>query len=201
MPDRHSPPLSPPLVPQPALESIAFQNVGCSVHGCAAVDELMRNTGSLRRLHLYNNMSGDEGAASIARLAAADHAVRHSSKQASAQNQGSQHPLLLQLLARHGRPRASVLPFGLGVRRLLSRCPAMEDFKMVSSRVGAEGGIALAKGLAAGVPALDGWLLLLPPLPPAAPCCCCCCCCCADCYLCHHTCGLLPFRSNACRYD
>lgn len=52
---------------QPALESIAFQNVGCSVHGCAAVDELMRNTGSLRRLHLYNNMSGDEGAASIAR--------------------------------------------------------------------------------------------------------------------------------------
>ncbi len=26
----------------------------------------------------------------------------------------------------------------------------MEDFKMVSSRVGAEGGIALAKGLAAG---------------------------------------------------
>lgn len=36
------------------------------------------------------------------------------------------------------------------VRRLLSRCPAMEDFKMVSSRVGAEGGIALAQGLAAG---------------------------------------------------
>jgi large subunit ribosomal protein L31/Ran GTPase-activating protein 1 len=37
------------------------------VHGCAALDELMHNTGSLRRLHLYNNMSGDEGAASIAR--------------------------------------------------------------------------------------------------------------------------------------
>lgn len=41
------------------------------MHGCAAVDELMRNTGSLRRLHLYNNMSGDEGAASIARWVAA----------------------------------------------------------------------------------------------------------------------------------
>lgn len=53
---------------QEALESIAFQNVGCSVHGCAAVDELMRNSQRLRRLHLYNNMSGDEGAASIARL-------------------------------------------------------------------------------------------------------------------------------------
>ena len=61
-----STPSAPPPV-QPALESIAVQNVGCSVHGCAAVDELMRNTGSLRRLHLYNNMSGDEGAASIAR--------------------------------------------------------------------------------------------------------------------------------------
>lgn len=53
--------------PQEALESIAFKNVGCSVHGCAALDELMCNTASLRRLHLYNNMSDNEGAASIAR--------------------------------------------------------------------------------------------------------------------------------------
>lgn len=87
------------FVKQEALESIAFKNVGCSVHGCAALDELMCNTASLRRLHLYNNMSDNEGAASIARL--------------------------------------------------LSRCPAMEDFKMVSSRVGHEGGVALAQGLAA----------------------------------------------------
>ena len=55
------------LLLQESLESIAFQNVGCSVHGCAALDELMVNTGHLRRLHLYNNMSGCEGAASIAR--------------------------------------------------------------------------------------------------------------------------------------
>ena len=53
---------------QQALESIAFQNVGCSVHGCAAVDELMQCTGSLKRLHLLNNMSGDEGATSIANV-------------------------------------------------------------------------------------------------------------------------------------
>eukprot|EP00887_Chlorella_sp_A99_P001191 scaffold14.g1191.t1 len=53
---------------QSALESIAFQNVGCSVHGCRAVDELLQNTASLKRLHLLNNMSGDEGAAAIARL-------------------------------------------------------------------------------------------------------------------------------------
>jgi large subunit ribosomal protein L31/Ran GTPase-activating protein 1 len=49
------------------LESIAFQNVGLSVHGCEALDELMPNTASLRRLHLYNNMSGDEGASAIGR--------------------------------------------------------------------------------------------------------------------------------------
>ena len=40
--------------------------------------------------------------------------------------------------------------------RLLSRCPSMQDFKMVSSRVGAQGGIALAQGLAAGGRA-RGW--------------------------------------------
>ena len=85
---------------QTTLESIAFQNVGCSVHGCAAVDEIMQSTTSLKRLHLLNNMSGDEGAVSIANV--------------------------------------------------LARCPAMEDFKMASSRVGAEGGKALAKALTAG---------------------------------------------------
>lgn len=51
---------------QAGLESIAFQNVGASVHGCAALSELLVHTASLRRLHLYNNMSGDEGAASVA---------------------------------------------------------------------------------------------------------------------------------------
>ena len=52
--------------------------------------------------------------------------------------------------SRHARsPRPAAAAPSLR-RRLLSRCPAMEDFKMVSSRVGAEGGIALAKGLAAG---------------------------------------------------
>ena len=83
---------------QASLESIAFQNVGCSVHGCAALDELMQCTGSLKRLHLLNNMSGDEGAASIAKV--------------------------------------------------LSRCPNMEDFKMASSRVGGDGGVALSQALA-----------------------------------------------------
>jgi large subunit ribosomal protein L31/Ran GTPase-activating protein 1 len=84
---------------QEALESLAFQNVGCSVHGCAALEELLVSTHALRRLHLYNNMSGDEGAAHVARL--------------------------------------------------LARCPSMEDFRMVSSRVGAAGGAALAAALAA----------------------------------------------------
>lgn len=34
--------------------------------------------------------------------------------------------------------------------QILSRAPLMEDFRMASSRVGAEGGIALAQGLSAG---------------------------------------------------
>ena len=46
--------------------------------------------------------------------------------------------------------------FSCPPRRLLARCPAMEDFKMVSSRVGAEGGTALARGLAAGAPSGAG---------------------------------------------
>lgn len=88
-----------PRYTQTALESIAFQNVGCSVKACAALDELLAPLSSLRRIALYNNMSGDEGAASIARI------VAHS--------------------------------------------PHMQDFKMVSSRVGPEGGAALADALAA----------------------------------------------------
>jgi Ran GTPase-activating protein (RanGAP) involved in mRNA processing and transport len=51
---------------QKNLKHIAFQNVGCSVHGCAAVNELLVHSGNLRSIHLLNNMSGCEGAASIA---------------------------------------------------------------------------------------------------------------------------------------
>lgn len=50
------------------LEFLSLQNVGCSVHACKAVDELLPADSQLAGLHLYNNMSGDEGAAHIARL-------------------------------------------------------------------------------------------------------------------------------------
>jgi Ran GTPase-activating protein (RanGAP) involved in mRNA processing and transport len=53
---------------QKALKHIAFQNVGCSVHGCAAVDELLVHCSEIRSIHLLNNMSGCEGATSIANL-------------------------------------------------------------------------------------------------------------------------------------
>lgn len=55
---------------QKNLKHIAFQNVGCSVHGCAAVEELLVHCGNLRSIHLLNNMSGCEGAISIAKLVA-----------------------------------------------------------------------------------------------------------------------------------
>lgn len=53
---------------QKALKHIAFQNVGCSVHGCAAVDELLVHCAEMRSIHLLNNMSGCEGATSIANV-------------------------------------------------------------------------------------------------------------------------------------
>jgi Ran GTPase-activating protein (RanGAP) involved in mRNA processing and transport len=55
--------------PGEALEFLALRNVGCSVHACAAVEELVVG-GQLRGLHLYNNMSGDEGAEHIAKVLA-----------------------------------------------------------------------------------------------------------------------------------
>lgn len=53
---------------QKSLKHIAFQNVGCSVHGCAAVNELLVHCGNMRSIHLLNNMSGCEGAISIAQV-------------------------------------------------------------------------------------------------------------------------------------
>jgi hypothetical protein len=49
---------------------VSLQNVGCSVHACAALAELLPPASSLAGLHLFNNMSGDEGAGHIARLLA-----------------------------------------------------------------------------------------------------------------------------------
>ncbi|KAL3151845.1 hypothetical protein ABBQ38_012810 [Trebouxia sp. C0009 RCD-2024] len=53
---------------QPALEQLAFQNVGCSINACTSLAELLQNTQELRNLRLYNNMSDDAGAAAIAKI-------------------------------------------------------------------------------------------------------------------------------------
>ena len=53
---------------QPALEQLAFQNVGCSINACNSLAELVQNAHELRRLRLYNNMSDDAGAAAIAKV-------------------------------------------------------------------------------------------------------------------------------------
>lgn len=86
---------------QASLESLSLQNVGLSIHACRAVAELLPGAAlALRRLQLFNNMSGDEGAVHVAGL--------------------------------------------------LARAPGMQDLRFASSRVGPEGGIALARGLMAG---------------------------------------------------
>ena len=53
---------------QVTLQHIAFQNVGCSINACRAVGELLQNSQELRSLHLYNNMSDNEGAIAIAQV-------------------------------------------------------------------------------------------------------------------------------------
>lgn len=55
---------------QASLERLAFRNVGFSVHAAAALDELLEAPSALRALSLYNNMTGDEGAAHVARVLA-----------------------------------------------------------------------------------------------------------------------------------
>ena len=58
---------------QTGLQELAFQNVGCSIRACQAVGELVRHPQQLRRLHLYNNMSDDAGAAAIAQAGPTTH--------------------------------------------------------------------------------------------------------------------------------
>ncbi|WIA30005.1 hypothetical protein OEZ86_000102 [Tetradesmus obliquus] len=53
---------------QPGLEFLSLQNVGCSVHACSALAELLPQSARLAGLHLFNNMSGDEGAGHIGSL-------------------------------------------------------------------------------------------------------------------------------------
>jgi hypothetical protein len=53
---------------QTGLHSLAFQNVGCSIRACQAVQELVQHSQELRALHLYNNMSDNEGAVAIGQV-------------------------------------------------------------------------------------------------------------------------------------
>lgn len=51
----------------PSLRALYLQNIGCSVNACAAVLELTASC-ALQKLHLFNNMSDNAGAVSIAKL-------------------------------------------------------------------------------------------------------------------------------------
>jgi Ran GTPase-activating protein (RanGAP) involved in mRNA processing and transport len=55
------------MASQQQLRALYLQNIGCSVNACKAVNELVQ-CGSLEKVHLFNNMSDDEGAKSIAAL-------------------------------------------------------------------------------------------------------------------------------------
>ena len=131
---------------QEGLEFLAFQNVGCSINACAAVKELFANPAQLKGFHFYNNMSDDEGAASIAEVRSSSN-----SHQPSYALRLKSLPFLMQAVRLPASQEAESCPL---VAQILSRAPAILDFKMASSRVGAAGGTALARGLKAGA-ALD----------------------------------------------
>ena len=56
------------LTTQNTLRKISFRNIGCSVAACKAIANLLSSRPTLETLHLYNNMSDDEGAFAIAGL-------------------------------------------------------------------------------------------------------------------------------------
>lgn len=49
------------------MKALYLRNIGCSVNACKAVSELV-GCSSLQLLHLFNNMSDNEGASAIATL-------------------------------------------------------------------------------------------------------------------------------------
>ena len=53
---------------QERLRFLGLRNVGCSINACKALQTLLNQTSSLSSIHLYNNMSGDEGASAIAEV-------------------------------------------------------------------------------------------------------------------------------------
>jgi Ran GTPase-activating protein (RanGAP) involved in mRNA processing and transport len=57
------------LTSQEQLEELYLENVGCSVNACKAISELVQCK-TLKKVHLFNNMSDNEGAASVAQLLA-----------------------------------------------------------------------------------------------------------------------------------
>ena len=147
---------------QESLESIAFQNVGCSVHGCAAVNELLQKTGSLRRLHLLNNMSGDEGAASIAKILArcpnmedfkmASSRVGAEGGVALANALSSGGTALISLDI-HDNPMTSEVAEDLSA--LIAKHPSMKRLNLNDTCLGDEGVATVAAALVSAAPVLE----------------------------------------------
>ena len=146
------------LSSQSALKELYLQNIGCSVNACAAVNELVACT-SLEKLHLFNNMSDNEGAASIAALLSRSPGMR------------VRPPLCALLACLFGPCGCQVClqaAVQLGSRRGRYTSGARaQDFKMAASRVGLAGGSAIAAALATSA-ALRRLDLTDNPMEPAA---------------------------------
>ncbi|KAJ9527605.1 hypothetical protein QJQ45_025877 [Haematococcus lacustris] len=145
------------LSKQPALEALSLQNVGCSIHACRAVEELLQQTTSLSSLQLFNNMSDNQPPALYLAFCTPSHAYLHTLRFATCVLPPPGYPeplgsaLLLQPQTVCGCAAVGgTLQGALHIAAVLAHSPHMADFRMASSRVGPSGGIALAKALTTG---------------------------------------------------
>jgi Ran GTPase-activating protein (RanGAP) involved in mRNA processing and transport len=147
---------------QAALEAIAFQNVGASVHGCAALAETLLKTTALKKFHLLNNMSGDEGARSIAQILVRCPAMEDfkmaSSRVGSEggialakalESAGSQ----LKSLDLHDNPMTEEVAPHLGA--LIRRHADLETLNLNDTCLGDDGTVIIAEALFSAAPNLE----------------------------------------------
>lgn len=145
---------------QPALEQLAFQNVGCSINACTSLAELVQDAQELRSLRLYNNMSDDAGAAAIAQVmvigcfseTCSSDAFEYLAPCTSGFSTAKEISKCCCICAalQHASAHVQHVLADVHCLQILKRSPKLEAFRMASSRVGLDGGRALANSMTAG---------------------------------------------------
>ncbi|KAK9827462.1 hypothetical protein WJX74_003728 [Apatococcus lobatus] len=158
---------------QTGLQRLAFQNVGCSIRACQAVAELVQHSQELRRLHLFNNMSGDEGAVAIAQILSRSPQMedfkmassRVGSEGCIALAQSLQHSSCLTRLDLSDNPTDSEI--GPALAEMLRGQKQLVALNLADTSLEDQGIEAIAEALAAAAPPLQELNLALNSISPA----------------------------------